>query len=104
FQDSPTQTPEHSLENDEASGWEYPDESTDEATDESEPQDFFEAEADTEQQCECAGCGHRGGREALADEAGEVTPVPAGTRPPVRSSATLRNAWRAYRCATGRMV
>jgi hypothetical protein len=51
-------------------------------------------------ECECAECGH--GREAGGSD--EVTPVPSGSRPPVRATATLRNAWREYRCATNRMV
>ena len=55
--------------------------------------------ADTSE-CECADCGH--GR--VAAEVYEVTPVPSGSRPPIRSSAALRNAWREYRCATNRMV
>jgi LAS superfamily LD-carboxypeptidase LdcB len=55
--------------------------------------------ADTSE-CECAECGH--GREAA--EVYEVTPVPSESRPPVRSTAALRNAWREYRCATNRMV
>jgi hypothetical protein len=55
--------------------------------------------ADTSE-CECEECGH--GREA--GEAYEVTPVPSGSRPPIRSTAALRNAWREYRCATNRMV
>jgi hypothetical protein len=51
-------------------------------------------------ECECADCTH--GR--AAGEAAEVTPVPSGSRPPIRSTAALRNAWREYRCATNRMV
>jgi len=68
-------------------GWEYPDESVDESSDTSE--------------CECEECSGCGGRVGVADE---VTAVPSGTRPPIRPTATLRNAWREDRCATNRMV
>jgi len=51
-------------------------------------------------ECECTDCAQ--GR--VAGEAAEVTPVPSGSRPPIRSTAALRNAWREYRCATNRMV
>ncbi len=59
----------------------------------------FDELVDTSE-CECADC--RQG--PMAGEAAEVTPVPSGSRPPIRSSAALRNAWREYRCATNRMV
>ncbi|MET0454804.1 MAG: M15 family metallopeptidase [Mycobacterium sp.] len=55
--------------------------------------------ADTSE-CGCADCGHR----RAASEAGEVAAVPSGSRPPIRSTAALRTAWRDYRCATNRMV
>src|SRR5690349_650449 len=51
-------------------------------------------------ECECAECG----RTREADESNEVTPVPSGSRSPIRSTAALRSAWREYRCATERMV
>src|SRR5689334_1801825 len=50
--------------------------------------------------CECAECDHA--REAAPLD--EVTPVPSGSRPPIRSTAALRTAWREYRCAIERMV
>jgi hypothetical protein len=51
-------------------------------------------------ECECADCRH----SRVSGEATEVTPVPSGSRPPIRHTAALRNAWREYRCATNRMV
>jgi hypothetical protein len=55
-------------------------------------------------QCECEDCtGCTGGVRTLG-ETYEVTPLPSGSRPPIRSTAALRNAWREYRCATNRMV
>ena len=46
--------------------------------------------------------GWSGNRDFESEDRG-VTPVPPGSRPPVRTAA-LRNEWREYRCATSRMV
>jgi len=66
-----------------------------------ETEDQLDELADKNKPCECERCSTR---SELADEQHEVRPVPAGTRPPIRSSAALRNAWREYRCATNRMT
>ena len=59
-----------------------------------------EWESTDEMACGCAECAEC----AATPVHGEVTPVPAGSRPPIRATSTLRNAWREYRCATDRMV
>src|SRR4051812_39422694 len=56
------------------------------------------------EQCECEDCTGCTGRVSTLDETYEVTAVPSGSRPPIRSTAALRNAWREYRCATNRMA
>jgi hypothetical protein len=60
--------------------------------------------AEKNEQCECEDCTGCTGRASTLDESYEVTPVPSGSRPPIRSTGALRNAWREYRCATTRMV
>ena len=84
---------------------EYYDESTEwDLANEYETEVQLDELADMNKPCECEDCtGCTGGASTL-DETYEVTPVPSGSRPPIRSTAALRNAWREYRCATNRMV
>ena len=76
---------------DESTEWELTDEETEDQLD----------ELTDNNPCECERCSTR---SELANGPAEVTPVPPGIRPPVRSTAALRAAWREYRCATSRMV
>ncbi|MFD6393316.1 M15 family metallopeptidase [Nocardia sp. NPDC060259] len=65
-----------------------------------EPADFHDAR----ETCECENCAHCAEQADSSAEAFEAPVVPANTRPPIRSTSTLREAWREYRCATARMV
>jgi D-alanyl-D-alanine carboxypeptidase len=81
------------------------DESTEwELANEYEAEDQLAELAEKNEQCDCEDCTGCTGRVGTLDETYEVTPVPSGSRPPIRSTAALRNAWREYRCATNRMV
>src|SRR3954447_15913362 len=81
------------------------DESTEwDLANEYETEDQLDELAEMNKPCECEDCTGCTGRVSTLDETYEVTPVPSGSRPPIRSTAALRNAWREYRCATNRMV
>jgi hypothetical protein len=66
------------------------------------------AEGGSEEQFEAEEFARHAVSAALPDETGtqaeEVRPVPAGARPPIRTTARLRAAWSAYACAETRMV